>query len=41
MLASRLDFADKITELQAKGEEMEVKVIPTIKFHAEMAGEGD
>ncbi len=40
MLASCLDFADEITELQAKGEEMEVRVIPTTKFHAEMAGEG-
>jgi hypothetical protein len=30
----------EITELQARGEEMEVRVIPTTKFHAEMAGEG-
>jgi hypothetical protein len=40
MLASCLDFADEITELQAKGEEMEVRVTPTTKFYAEMAGEG-
>jgi hypothetical protein len=40
MLASCFDFADDITELQAKGEEMEVIVIPTTKFHAEMAGKG-
>jgi hypothetical protein len=40
MLALCLDFADEITELQAKGEEMEVRVIPTKKFYVEMAGEG-
>jgi hypothetical protein len=40
MLASCLDFADEITELQAKGEEMVLRVIPSTKFHAETAGEG-
>jgi hypothetical protein len=40
MLASCLDFANEITEVQAKGEEMEVRVIPTTKFYAEMAGKG-
>jgi hypothetical protein len=40
MLASYLDFANEITELQAKGEEKEVRVSPMAKFHAEMTGEG-
>jgi hypothetical protein len=40
MLASCLDSTGAITELQAKREGMEVKVIRRIRFHAEMAGEG-
>jgi hypothetical protein len=39
MLASCLYFANTITEVQAKGGEMEVRVILTRIFHAEMAGE--
>ena len=40
LMASCLDFANEITEMEAKGETMGIRVISTTKFHAELAGEG-
>jgi hypothetical protein len=40
LMASCLDFADEITEIEARGETMGIRVVSTTKFHAELAGEG-
>jgi hypothetical protein len=40
LMASCLDFADEITEMEARGETMGIRVVSTTKFHAELAGEG-
>ena len=39
-MASCLDFANDISELQSIGDEIKVRVFATPKFHAEIAGEG-
>jgi hypothetical protein len=39
-MASCLDFADEITEMEALGETMGIRVVSTTKFHCELAGEG-
>ena len=40
LMASCLDFAEKMTALQHVGKELGVSVIISPKFHAEKAGEG-
>ena len=40
LMASCLDFANEVTELQAVGREMKIEVLLTPKYHCEMAGEG-
>jgi hypothetical protein len=40
LMASCLDFAEEITEMEARAETMGVRVVSTTKFHAELAGEG-
>jgi hypothetical protein len=40
LMASCLDFANEITEMEALGETMGIRVVSTTKFHCELAGEG-
>ncbi len=40
LMSSCLDFAEEITELQAKAQQMEVQCLLTPKYHCELAGEG-
>jgi hypothetical protein len=40
LMASCLDFANEITEMEARGETMGIRVVSTTQFHCELAGEG-
>ena len=40
LMASCLDFANEVTELQSVGRKMTIDVLLTPKYHCEMAGEG-